>query len=233
MRRLLLRHQVFRSCPSAIAVDGQMTTRQVAPPVGCDQRDHQVGDEMRRRMGRHIPTADCRSIGGVVLVANSYSDCHSPRISACSTRASPGFSSRYGSCVVCWTLPVSSRRGDVGVWPPKPTSTRNSCGRRGRHAEQRVGLRWHRCARRIRPDHPGRESAHTETQFSQHVTHQAVVLVAVTATAPVNQLVDQCLWTQVVHRHTQQRIEVLDAMARVCAVIKSCRTSMVGSAAPS
>src|ERR1700722_19152217 len=69
-----------------------------------------------------------RSIGGVVLVANSYSDCHSPRIWACNTRTSPRFWRRYGSSVVCWMLPVSSRSGDVGVWPPKPTSTRYSCG---------------------------------------------------------------------------------------------------------
>src|SRR5580693_471550 len=60
-----------------------------------------------------------RSIGGAVLVANSYSDCQSPRMRASNTRPSPRSWRRYGSCIVCWALPVSSRIGDVGVWPPK------------------------------------------------------------------------------------------------------------------
>src|ERR1700734_1346860 len=81
-----------------------------------------------------------RSIGGAVLVANSYSDCHWSRIRTSSTRLLRRSWSRYGSCVVCWTLPVSSRIGDVGVWPPKPTSTRNSCGVPGRDTPNSGGL---------------------------------------------------------------------------------------------
>ena len=62
----------------------------------------------------------------------------------------------------------------------------------------------------MRPDHPRRESAHPKTQFLEHVTHQAVVLVAVAAAAPVHQLIDQSLGAQVVDRHTQQWVEVLE-----------------------
>src|SRR3984885_15804048 len=63
-----------------------------------------------------------KSIGGAVLVENSYSDCHSSRISASSTRPPRRSWRRYGSCAVCWALPVSNRSGDVGVWPPRPTA---------------------------------------------------------------------------------------------------------------
>lgn len=79
-----------------------------------------------------------------------------------------------------------------------------------RDPQQGVRLRRQGRVRRELPDDAGGESAYPIAEFGQHITHQPVVLKAVPASAPKYQLVGQRLWTEVVDRHPQQRVEVLE-----------------------
>src|SRR4029077_15083595 len=79
-----------------------------------------------------------------------------------------------------------------------------------RYRQHGVCLRTWRRARRQHPDHAAGQTSYPEAELCEHVSHQAVLLIAVATAAPAHQFVGQGLWTQVVNRCSDQRIEVFE-----------------------
>ena len=96
-------------------------------------------------------------------------------------------------------------------WPPKPTSTRYDPPDPGNVTASTVCTCGGTGAPGGRvPDDPTATSPHPKPDLGEHMAHQPVLLVAIAAPAPVDQLVGERLRTQVVDRHPQHRIEVFE-----------------------